>query len=284
MDGEWIETIGAIAGGETEQSACLEAATTFWQSSGINPQPLVYEVSLPAGLHFGCGLTPGLESIADFGEMRVSGAGATLVICETPASMTTSLAAGQFHSAGLTIMPTELEAFGALAAFARRQGQTCLALEAVPVPVVARLAMPIDPWFQGTARDMAREARALELLAVFEEALCDRARPRLNARRSHRLAMAARDILEAEFAASLSLATLAARVGCSPRTLTDAFRAVFGISVGGYVTRRRLEEGARLLRDGLRPSEAAYRIGYSPAHFAVAFKRQHGLPPSRWQD
>jgi len=38
-----------------------------------------------------------------------------------------------------------------------------------------------------------------------------------------------------------------------------------------------------LLRQGMRPTEVAYRVGYSPTHFATAFKRQHGISPSRWQ-
>ncbi len=283
MDGDWIEQIGAISGGATEQSPCRQSATTYWQSSGVNPEPLVYRANLPAGLHFGCGLMPGIESVAEFGSMAVQGAGATLVICTGPTTMTTTLAPGQFHSAGLSTEQSDLHSFGALADFASRQGQACLALGKVSVQVIARLAMPIDPWFQGTARDMAREARALELLAVFEEALCDRSPLSSTVPRSHGLAIKARDIIEAEYALPLTIADLAARVGCSSRKLTDAFRQVFTISIGGYVTRCRLEHAAALLSEGVRPAEVAYRVGYTPAHLAAAFKRQHGVSPSRWR-
>lgn len=283
MQDGWIEAIGAMSGGATEQSACRQATTTYWQSSGINPEPLVYNAALPAGLHFGCGLTPEINSVADFGRMSVRGAGATLVACSSPATMTTTLAPGPFHSAGLSIAPAELEGFGALADFALRQGQACLSLSTVPVQVIARLAMPIDPWFQGTARDMAREARALDLLAVFEEALCARQRPPVGEQRLQRLALEARAIIEADYAAPLSIAGLASRVGCSARTLTEAFRQVFQISICGYVTRCRLDHAARFLGEGIRPTEVAYRVGYSPAHFATAFKRYHGVAPSRWR-
>lgn len=283
MDGKWIEAIGAISGGETEQAACHPSGSAYWQSSGVNPQRLEYQADLPAGLHFGCGLTPGIESVAPFGQMAVTGAGTTLVICTAPVTMTTILAPGQFHSAGLSAEPSQLDGFGPLANFARSQGNVCMALAGVPRTVIARLAMPIDPWFQGTARDIAREARALELVAVFEEALC---RPRASdadVPRSRSLARKACAIIEAEFARPLSIAELARRTGCSPRTLSEAFRREFGMSIGGYLTRFRLDEAGRLLRQGVRPTEVAYRVGYSPAHFATVFKRQHGIAPSRWR-
>jgi AraC family transcriptional activator of pyochelin receptor len=283
MDTSWIEAIGAISGGATEQAACHPSGSAYWQSSGVNPERLEYQADLPAGLHFGCGLTPGIESVAPFGQMAVTGAGATLVICTAPVTMTTILAPGQFHSAGLSAEPSLLGGFGTLADFARRQGNVCMALAGVPRTVIARLAMPIDPWFQGTAREMAREARALELVAVFEEALC---RPRAwdaDAPRSRSLAREACAIIEAEFSRPLSIAALARRTGCSPRTLSEAFRREFGMSIGGYLTRFRLHEAGRLLRQGMRPTEVAYLVGYSPTHFATAFKRQHGIAPSRWQ-
>ncbi|WP_143736967.1 helix-turn-helix transcriptional regulator [Erythrobacter tepidarius] len=239
---------------------------------------------MPAGLHFACGLTPGIESVAPFGKMAVTGSGATLVICTAPVTMTTILAPGQFHSAGLSAQPSQLDGFGPLADFARRQGDVCMALAGVPRSFIARLSMPIDPWFQGTARDMAREARALELVAVVEEALC-RPRPSdADAPRSRSLAREACALIEAEFTRPLSIAALARRTGCSPRILSEAFRREFGMSIGGYQTRFRLDEAGRLLRQGIRPTEVAYRVGYSPAHFATAFKRQHGIAPSRWRD
>lgn len=74
--------------------------------------------------------------------------------------------------AGLTVCAGELYGFESLAAFARNSGDACLALAVVPLKVIMRFATPIDPRFRGAARAMACEARALGLLAVFEEALC----------------------------------------------------------------------------------------------------------------
>ncbi|MAF63338.1 MAG: hypothetical protein CL680_18005 [Blastomonas sp.] len=283
MDKDWIEAIGAISGAATEQAPCHPSGSSYWQSSGVNPKMLEYQADLPAGLHFGCGLISAMESVAPFGQFAVAGAGATLVICAAPVTMTTILASGPFHSAGLSTDPSQLDSFGPLADFARRKGNACMALSGIPHAIIARLAMPIDPWFQGSAREMAREARALELVAVFEEALCRPVQSALDRPRSQALAGKARAIIESEFARPLSITDLARRTGCSPRTLSEVFRREFGISIGGYLTRFRLDEAGRLLRQGLRSTEVAYRVGYSPAHFATAFKRQHGIAPSRWR-
>jgi AraC family transcriptional activator of pyochelin receptor len=283
MDGKWIEAIGAISGGKTEHQACRHSPLTYWQSSGRNAEPVEYYADLPAGLHFGCGLTAGIESIAEFGRMTVTGSGATLVVCHSGSRMTTRLAAGRFHSAGLTVSAGELYGFESLGAFAQSSGDACLALAAVPLSVIMRLATPIDPWFQGAARAMACEARALELLAVFEEALCGAPADGAATGRAEQTALEARTIIEHEYAAPPTIVALAARVGCSPRTLTEAFREAHGMSIGTYLTQLRLEHAKALLRDGVRPTEVAYRIGYSPAHFATVFKRACGMAPSRWR-
>ena len=283
MDGQWIESIGAICGGTTEQSSCHLSGASYWQSSGVNPERLDYQADLPAGLHFGCGMTPGIEISAPFGQLAVAGPGATLVICTTPVTLRTVLAPGQFHSAGLSGALSQLDGFGPLADLARGQGNVCMALSGVPMPVIAHLAAPISPWFQGSAREIAREARALELVAVFQEALCRPCQADADAPRSRRLAREACAIIESEFARPLTIAELARRTGCSPRTLSAAFRREFRMSIGGYLTRFRLDEAGRLLRQGVRPTEVAYRVGYSPAHFATAFKREHAIAPSRWR-
>jgi AraC-like DNA-binding protein len=283
MDNAWIDIIGAVSGGETEHAPAAQPASTYWLSSGSNLQPVSYEADLPVGLHLGCGVTAGMISVAPFGHMDVQGAAATLVICTAPARMTTRLQPGPFHSAGLSLAAPPMGDFARLAAFARAEGDRVLTLEGIPLSVVTRLASPIDPWFQGAARAMVRDARALELLAVFQMALCGSCDAGGHRPRAHDIAMKARSIIEAEHTAPPALAQLAARLGCSPRTLTDAFRATFAQSIGAYLTRFRLEQAQRLMEQGMRPTQAAYRVGYSPAHFATAFKHQFGIAPSQWR-
>ncbi|MCG6116254.1 MAG: AraC family transcriptional regulator [Mesorhizobium sp.] len=283
MQGDWIEDIGASSGAATEQAACPQASGTFWQSSGIISQQLRYGAHLMPGLHIGCGITPGIRSEAKFGEMAASGSGATLVICRDPTHMTTTTEAGQFHASGVSISFEALRRYQPIARFADARGELCLNLTNVPKDVIARLAAPIDPWFQGVGRDLVREARAIELIAILEQALGDRLASGSIGARGRPLAMMAKDIIESEFATPITIEGLATRLSCSSRTLTTAFRQTFDLSVGAYVTRHRLTIGARLLRDGVRSTEVAYRIGYTPTHFATVFKRHYGVSPGGWR-
>ena len=96
-----------------------------------------------------------------------------------------------------------------------------------------------------------------------------------------RLADAIRSQLDAEH----SLGTLAALVGLDVRRFTGAFRHAFGLSPWQYVMRARLDEGARLLLHGKEPvTDVALATGFAtPSHFATAFARRFGVPPSRYR-
>ncbi|AJA10597.1 hypothetical protein SKP52_18635 [Sphingopyxis fribergensis] len=103
----------------------------------------------------------------------------------------------------------------------------------------------------------------------------------LSASDRNRLVDAIRGQLDAEH----SLAALAALVGMDERGFTGAFRAAFGVSPWQYVMRARLDEAARLLWYGAEPvTEIALATGFaSPSHFATAFARRFGVPPSRYR-
>lgn len=96
-----------------------------------------------------------------------------------------------------------------------------------------------------------------------------------------RLAEAIREQLDARH----SLDTLAALVGMDIRRFTGAFQQAFGLSPWQYVMRARLDEAARLLLDGEEPvTEVALATGFAtPSHFATAFARRFGVPPSRYR-
>lgn len=81
------------------------------------------------------------------------------------------------------------------------------------------------------------------------------------------------------------LDTLAALVGMDVRRFTAAFRAAFGVTPWQYVLRARLDAAARMLRAGAAPvTEVALATGFAtPSHFATAFARRFGAPPSRWR-
>lgn len=82
-----------------------------------------------------------------------------------------------------------------------------------------------------------------------------------------------------------SLASLAALVGMDVRRFTGAFQAGFGRSPWQYVLRVRLDEAARQLKEtGAAVTEIALATGFAtPSHFATAFARRFGLPPSRYR-
>lgn len=137
----------------------------------------------------------------------------------------------------------------------------------------------------GDFADMASHAIAdalhLHLLDRHGRRGCAAARRALSASERARLADAIRSQLDARH----SLEALAALVGMDARRFTGAFREAFGLSPWQYVLRARLDEAARLLRRGDDPvTEIALATGFAtPSHFATAFARRFGMPPSRWR-
>ena len=82
-----------------------------------------------------------------------------------------------------------------------------------------------------------------------------------------------------------TVANLAREVGVSRTVLADRFRHFLGESPMAYLTRWRLQLGARALTESSRSvAEIAMEVGYeSEAAFNRAFKREHGLPPARYR-
>ena len=76
--------------------------------------------------------------------------------------------------------------------------------------------------------------------------------------------------------------TLARQVGVSDRTLHKGFKALFEVTPFAYLTRQRMNQAERLLRQpNSTVAEVANMVGYAnPAQFAAAFKRQFGITPS----
>lgn len=97
------------------------------------------------------------------------------------------------------------------------------------------------------------------------------------------VAMRARAWIEQHLFEPFHGAALARHCGASESTVLRAFRKQLGVSPFGYVRRRRLEEALRLLESGrYGVTEVASRVGYeNPSAFAVAFRQQFGIAPSR---
>lgn len=136
----------------------------------------------------------------------------------------------------------------------------------------------------GAARNLFLGGKAMELLAVGVQFLTQETPvaevPRMSSadvRRIHE----SRDLLVSTLDEPPTLERLAQAVGINRRKLTQGFRQVFGSSVFEYLQEYRLLEAHRLLcSEEVNVSTAAYRVGYSPAHFATAFRKRFGVSPS----
>ena len=82
-----------------------------------------------------------------------------------------------------------------------------------------------------------------------------------------------------------SLGELASSVGCSPFTCPMSFAAPAGISLRRYAQQLRARIAADRLARGARDlTELALDLGYTDhSHFTNAFRREWGLPPSRFR-
>lgn len=76
--------------------------------------------------------------------------------------------------------------------------------------------------------------------------------------------------------------TLANEVGISRAQLHRRMKEITGISSGKFLRNLRMEQAARLLREGkVNVSQVAYKVGYADqAHFSTAFKMHYGMSPT----
>jgi AraC-like DNA-binding protein len=83
----------------------------------------------------------------------------------------------------------------------------------------------------------------------------------------------------------LRVADLAEALAVSPSHLARRFRRAAGVSIGAYLRRYRLKRAAGYLAGSERTvSEAARHCGFDSIYaFSRAFKREFGVPPSRYR-
>ena len=93
------------------------------------------------------------------------------------------------------------------------------------------------------------------------------------------------EIVAREYGANLSLDDIARRVASSRRQLQRAYSEIGNTTFREHLTAVRMERAAELLAQrGLTVREVARRVGYrQPAQFAKAFRRHHGITPSRYR-
>ena len=132
------------------------------------------------------------------------------------------------------------------------------------------------------AAPLAAEGLALEILAATaREATVER-----GLGRSPRWLNAAEELLRARIGEPLGLSELADAVGVNATHLARVFRARYGISVGEYGRRLRLDwAAAEIARDERPIAEIAAAAGFADqSHFTRLFRRRLGTTPARFRE
>lgn len=83
----------------------------------------------------------------------------------------------------------------------------------------------------------------------------------------------------------LSVASIAARLGCSADHLTRLFREGLGMGLAAWIIRERVELACEILaRPGHNISEVAWSCGFTaPSYFIRVFRRHKGMTPLAWR-
>ena len=92
-------------------------------------------------------------------------------------------------------------------------------------------------------------------------------------------------IVESDYGSDLSLDDIARRVASSRRQLQRAYAEIGRTTFREHLAAVRMQRAADLLASRrMTVREVAHRVGYrQPAQFAKAFRRHHGVPPSRFR-
>lgn len=101
---------------------------------------------------------------------------------------------------------------------------------------------------------------------------------------ARRVVAAALEVMASRFRERLPLHELADEVGVSPSHLCRIFRAATGLTVHQHLVGLRVSASVDAVRQGAALTRLAFDLGFaSHSHFTAAFRRVHGLPPSRYR-
>ena len=163
------------------------------------------------------------------------------------------------------------------------------------VPCLARLtrsgALAVEEVFgeRFTGAVSVADFSSLEELGNWLGERCQRLHDLLGRRRSDsawQMVERAKDYIAGHYTdEQLSVEALCSHIHLSPTYFSTLFKREVGMSFTAYVTKVRMEEAARLLRE---TDEKTYRVaeaaGYSdPNYFSYVFKRHHGVSPSKFR-
>ena len=130
-----------------------------------------------------------------------------------------------------------------------------------------------------SAAKLAIEGLALEMLAEGARQPCIGTGPVAPWLRQ------ARELILEHFPDALKLTQIAAQVGVHPVYLAAAFRQKFGLTIGEFVRKLRIEHACAELKNGELPLSAiALQAGFADqSHFSKVFKLYVGTTPNRYR-
>jgi len=255
----------------------------FWCSGRTIEKDISYQAELPLGIHIGAGNAALMTQSKASGSHSFNGAIASYFIQPEgyEDEMTTVIKKGRAVSCGLFLpwqacqkLPDEVslltEKFDDIGGFRGSKN--------VSTSVIDRLCTPIDSCFQGDSLKLIGEARVFELLATVLAAFTTTiSLPVAKVKQ----VLLARDFIESHLMSAMTLQAIAKQAGSNVRSLTQAFRQHFGMSINQYMTERRMEKALYFLEQGLSVSQTAYLVGYSLPYFSEKFQQRFGLAASR---
>src|SRR5277367_3457561 len=167
------------------------------------------------------------------------------------------------------------------------EGATEAPAFAAPVFADERLRRAFDTAFDSATRhdensnEMVVETATLRLVALLAVNLSSKRRKSSTSTISIRRT---RERIDADPAAPLTLASLAAETGRSRYQLLRAFARELGLTPHAYIVQQRLAMARRLIRAGTALVDAAFAAGFSDqSHLTRMFARQFGVTPSRYR-
>lgn len=87
------------------------------------------------------------------------------------------------------------------------------------------------------------------------------------------------------YAEDIPMSFLAELINVTPQHFCRLFRSTMNMRPNDFLTNRRLEEAARLLREGASVAETAERCGFhDPGYFSTVFRKHNGISPQIYKN
>ncbi len=119
-----------------------------------------------------------------------------------------------------------------------------------------------------------------QLLIHISRVLNQRTKPQENPGTRYGEIMKVYEYINAHFRESLSVNGLAQRFFMDKNTMTRQFKRIIGMTPGGYIRRKRLENAREMIRQGYGAQQAGYSSGFTDySTFFRAFHQYYGMAP-----